>query len=179
MVGVISVLGAGGHGRDIASTVGRPVLFYDDNPELGYPPTAEATGRYLIGVNDPKTRALLDRDDLNPAQVTAWTVLVGDRCDVAPGVVIAHCCVLANDVILGRHTHINLGCNLVRCTLGDYVTVAPGVNIAGDVTIGDRVFIGIGANIANLVTVGDDAVIGAGAIVLHDVEPGATVVGVH
>lgn len=45
-------------------------------------------------------------------------------------------------------------------------------------TIGDRVDIGCNVCILGSVTVGDDAVIGAGAVVIHDVPPGATVVGV-
>lgn len=45
-------------------------------------------------------------------------------------------------------------------------------------TIGDRVDIGCGACILGAVTVGDDSRIGANAVVLADVPPGATAVGV-
>ncbi|MFO0954447.1 MAG: hypothetical protein U0835_25470 [Isosphaeraceae bacterium] len=45
-------------------------------------------------------------------------------------------------------------------------------------TIGDRVDIGCGACLLGAITVGDDSRIGANAVVLVDVPPGATAVGV-
>ena len=45
-------------------------------------------------------------------------------------------------------------------------------------TIGDNVFIGAGARVLGGIQVGDGAVIGANAVVIQDVPPGATVVGV-
>ncbi len=44
--------------------------------------------------------------------------------------------------------------------------------------IGNRVFIGAGARVLGGITVGDDAIIGANAVVIDDVPPGATVVGI-
>jgi serine O-acetyltransferase len=44
--------------------------------------------------------------------------------------------------------------------------------------IGDHVFIGAGARILGAIQVGDGAAIGANAVVIHDVRPGATVVGI-
>jgi len=45
-------------------------------------------------------------------------------------------------------------------------------------TIGDHVFIGAGARVLGGIHVGDGAVIGANAVVIRDVPPGATVVGI-
>jgi serine acetyltransferase len=39
------------------------------------------------------------------------------------------------------------------------------------------VYLGAGAKVLGGVTIGDDAVVGANSVVLHDVSPGATVVG--
>ena len=44
--------------------------------------------------------------------------------------------------------------------------------------IGDRVFLGAGARVIGEVTLGDDAQVGANAVVVHDVDPGTTVVGI-
>src|SRR5581483_9875669 len=44
--------------------------------------------------------------------------------------------------------------------------------------LGQRVNVGAGAKILGAVTIGDDAQIGANAVVLRDVPPGATAVGV-
>lgn len=43
--------------------------------------------------------------------------------------------------------------------------------------VGDEVFIGAGARVLGAITVGDGALIGANAVVLDDVPPGTTVVG--
>jgi serine O-acetyltransferase len=45
-------------------------------------------------------------------------------------------------------------------------------------TIGDNVFIGAGARVLGGIHVGDGAKIGANAVVVHDVAPGTTVVGI-
>lgn len=44
--------------------------------------------------------------------------------------------------------------------------------------IGDGVFIGAGAKVVGPVRIGDGAKVGANAVVVHDVPPGATVVGI-
>ncbi len=44
--------------------------------------------------------------------------------------------------------------------------------------LGRRVNVGAGAKVLGRVTIGDDAVIGANSVVLHDVAPGTTVVGI-
>lgn len=44
--------------------------------------------------------------------------------------------------------------------------------------IGDRVFLGAGARVIGEITLGHDAQVGANAVVVHDVAPGTTVVGI-
>jgi maltose O-acetyltransferase len=60
----------------------------------------------------------------------------------------------------------------------DAVRHRAGWEAAHPITIGENVWIGGGATVCPGVTIGDDAIVGAGAVVLHDVAPGATVVGV-
>jgi serine O-acetyltransferase len=50
--------------------------------------------------------------------------------------------------------------------------------VLGIPSLGDRVYVGANASIIGGVRVGDGAKIGAGAVVVNDVPPGATVVGV-
>jgi serine O-acetyltransferase len=51
-------------------------------------------------------------------------------------------------------------------------------DLAGKPIIGNRVDIGVGACILGAVTVGDDVVVGPNSVVLRDVAPGLTVMGV-
>jgi serine O-acetyltransferase len=68
--------------------------------------------------------------------------------------------------------------------IGANLQVHQGVTIGWDYRaerrpiIGDDVFIGAGAKVLGAVTVGDGARIGANAVVVSDVPPGATAVGV-
>ena len=70
--------------------------------------------------------------------------------------------------------------------LGDNVTLYQGVTLGGTgkeqgnrhPTIGNNVLVGAGAKILGSFTIGDNCKIGAGSVVLKDVPPNSTVVGV-
>jgi len=71
-----------------------------------------------------------------------------------------------------------------RAIIGERVRINPGVVIGGRSghkpvpVIEDDVEIGVGAKVLGPVRVGRGAVVGANAVVLHDVPPGAVVVGI-
>ena len=70
--------------------------------------------------------------------------------------------------------------------IGDYVTIYQGVTLGGTgkekgkrhPTIGDNVLISAGAKILGSFTIGANSKIGAGSVVLSEVPPGSTAVGV-
>lgn len=157
----MKIVGAGGHGRDIAAFTGWQLV--DEDPFLDLP--LGDPGPYVAGVNDPQMRAemavRLERE--------GWTAY-------RRGVVVFPQAHLGPDVELGRHVHVNVGAFLTRSTVGDYTTVGPNATIGGDVTIGARCLIGANASIRNLLTVCDDVTVGCGAVVVkHIVEPGVYV----
>jgi serine O-acetyltransferase len=101
------------------------------------------------------------------AMITAG-VSIGDPVVVEPGVYIIH-----GQVVIDGLVHIGTG-----VVLAPFVTI--GVR-AGDFrgpTIERDVHIGTGAKIIGPVRVGAGAVIGAGAVVVDDIAPGRTVVGI-
>jgi serine O-acetyltransferase len=71
-----------------------------------------------------------------------------------------------------------------RAVIGDHVEIGPGVVIGGRShifevpVVEDHVEIGVGAKVLGPVRIGQGALIGANAVVLHDVPPGAVVVGI-
>ena len=90
---------------------------------------------------------------------------------------------------IGRRFFIDHGMGVVigeTSVIGDDVTLYHGVTLGGVTwspvkrhpTIGDGVVIGAGAQVLGPITVGRDARIGANAVVLKDVPPGATMVGI-
>lgn len=90
---------------------------------------------------------------------------------------------------IGHRLFIDHGMGVVigeTTVVGDDVTLYQGVTLGGTgkrrgkrhPTIGNNVVIGVGAKILGDVHVGDGAKIGGGAVVLRDVPPGTTAVGV-
>lgn len=96
--------------------------------------------------------------------------------------------VLPPSVVVGRGTVFGYGGLGVvihkRCELGKNVVVGSNVTIGGRSgldgvpRIEDEVMIGTGAKILGPVTIGRGASVGANAVVLKDVAPGTTVVGI-
>lgn len=90
---------------------------------------------------------------------------------------------------IGRRVFIDHGMGVVigeTAVVGDDCTLYQGVTLGGTgkqrgkrhPTLGNGVIVGVGAKILGAVTIGDGAKIGAGAVVLRDVPPHTTAVGV-
>ena len=195
------VVGAGGHGRELADIVrsasinsadgtrllglvddGRPDLSLLARMGLRFLGTVDNVYdrdvQLLLGVGDPHARAELDHrtGGGSPQAVLHPTATVGSQCVLGADSVLAQGVHVTTNVQIGRHSHINVAASLSHdCRIGAYVTVCPGVRLTGNVTVGDGVFIGTSATVLPGVTIGANAVIGAGAVVCRDV-PSATVV---
>lgn len=90
---------------------------------------------------------------------------------------------------IGRRVFIDHGSGAVigeTAEIGDDVTLYHDVTLGGTTlnpgkrhpTIGNDVIVGAGAQVLGPILVGDGARIGANAVVIKDVEPGATMVGI-
>lgn len=99
-------------------------------------------------------------------------VSIGDRVTVGPGVLINH-----GHVIIDGMTTIGPLCSIAPFVTIGLDTGGSNVSLQGP-TIGKFVFIGTGAKVLGPITIGDNARIGANAVVLSDVPPDSTAVGV-
>ena len=93
---------------------------------------------------------------------------IGRGADFGSGFVLFH----ANGVVING-----------KVRAGDHVHLQHQVTIGDDLhgrspTLGSNVYIGAGAKIFGPISVGDGARIGANAVVVHDVDPGTTVIGI-
>jgi serine O-acetyltransferase len=90
---------------------------------------------------------------------------------------------------VGRNFFIDHGMGVVigeTATVGDNVTIYHGVTLGGASLAGgkrhpdveDDVVVGAGAKVLGPIRIGKGARVGANAVVLHDVAPGVTVVGI-
>jgi serine O-acetyltransferase len=93
--------------------------------------------------------------------------IIGRGAEFGPGFVLVH----AHGVVINGAVRGGSGVLIEhQVTIGAEGGQSP--------TLGDRVFVGAGAKIIGPVRVGDGARIGANAVVVKDVEPHTTVVGV-
>ena len=103
----------------------------------------------------------------NVIEYRFWSVVCASdiplNCQIEGGLLLTH----PNGVVI--HPSAQIGPN---CLILQQVTITEGVKIEGHVDIG------AGAKIIRPVTIGEHAKIGANAVVLQDVPPGKTAVGI-
>jgi sugar O-acyltransferase (sialic acid O-acetyltransferase NeuD family) len=174
----------------------RPIGFLDDSGAhtgktlLGLPVLGgiEMLGvvehdRVIVAIGDNRKRSLIYSSlaesgesfscAIHPSVVRATEVGVREGSMICAGVVINTGVEVAHDVIL------NTSCSVDHhCVVGPHAHVAPGAHLGGYVDVGEGSLIGIGASIAPGVRIGEWSIVGAGAVVVKDVPPGCTVVGV-
>jgi sugar O-acyltransferase (sialic acid O-acetyltransferase NeuD family) len=198
----VAVLGAGGHAREIAASIGRADAasgfagyFADWVPPHTLAALAQLTllgsiddvaasdFGFVVGVGSPLARRQIAERIANCAgrlvNVVDPTANLGERVELGVGVYIAAGVVVTVDVRLGDHVHLNVRSGVHHdVSIGRFTTLGPGATVCGAVSIGDEVDVGAGVTVLPGISIGDRAVIGAGAVVTRDVEAGAVVAGV-
>lgn len=117
--------------------------------------------------------------DADWATIVHATAFVSPSARFGPGSFVGAGAVVQAGVLAGRHVIINTGAIVEHdVVLGDFSHVGPAAAIGGGTRIGSGVFVGLGARVRDHISVGDEATIGMGAVVVGDVGPGRTVVGV-
>lgn len=152
-----------------------PILWVDDQAAF------EPALPILPAIGSPRRRALVER---LVGEGRSLATLVHPSSTVARSAILEPGCVIFPHVVVGARTRIGRGTIVNRGTLighhtvvGSHVFIGPGANVAGGVSIGDEAYIGMGSIIRDDRTIGAGATVGAGAVVVGDVEPGVTVIG--
>jgi serine O-acetyltransferase len=120
---------------------------------------------------------LWQRGYTTPARVLSHVARFLTGIEIHPGATI------------GRRFFIDHGMGVVigeTAIVGDDVTLYQGVTLGGTgkergkrhPTLGDNVIVGVGSKVLGAITIGDGARIGGGSVVLKDVPPHTTAVGV-
>ena len=112
-----------------------------------------------------------------PARLLSFLSRVWTNIDIHPGATIGHRFFIDHGagVVIGE-----------TAVIGDDVTLYHGVTLGGTSwsqgrrhpTLGDGVMVGAGAKILGPITIGDNARVGANSVVIKDVSPECTVVGI-
>ena len=200
----VVIFGAGGHGRVVLDILAqahtyKPVGFLDNNRQLhnrrvdGLPVLggidsaaalfADGTRNAIIAIGDNGIRRDIARtierigfrivNAVHPSARLATNVTLGK------GIVIAAGALVCAHVQIGDYAILNTGCIVDHeSMIGMATHICPGVRLAGHVVAESGAFVGIGATVVQNVRIGFEAIVGAGAVVVGDVEPMTTVVGV-
>ena len=198
------VFSAGGFGREVAWVAARAgfksLAFIDDEPAKqgqilnGCPvisldqacesldvPVINAVGST---VGRMRVAERLRKLGFKAHGAVSPTASVGPDNEVDPSCIICDGVVITCNTKIGRGVNINLNSTVGHDTIIDeFVSIAPGANVAGCVEIGANSYIGTGSSIINgtqskFVKIGKNATVGAGAVVVKDVPDNVIVAGV-
>jgi acetyltransferase-like isoleucine patch superfamily enzyme len=174
---------AGAHASDIIEIANRAGIRLNCHDDADSPARAMIVSDLIIGINNPITRReIAERYGRLPAAppLVDRSAIIGEDVIMAGGVVVGQLASIGHGSTLGEHAHVNARVSMVRCGVGPYTTISPGVTICGDVEIGEASWIGAGAVVCDRVTIGHECVIAAGAIIPPEsvVPNGAKVIGV-
>ena len=106
------------------------------------------------------------------------------RVEAQRGVIVCAGVRFTNQISVGDFTIFNLNATVGHdCVIEDFVNVAPGANVSGNVIIRRGSWIGTGAQInqgstATKLTIGAETVIGSGAVVTRDCDESSVYAGV-
>lgn len=128
--------------------------------------------RVIVAIGDNKTRNEIVRKiktryftAIHPSAVISKSAQVLEGSMVLGGVVVNA------GARIGKHVILNTGCTVDHHNvINDFVHVAPGVHLGGNVKIGNGVLVGIGATVINNITIGKWTVIGAGSVVVKNIK---------
>ena len=107
------------------------------------------------------------------------TANISPRSTVAEGTCIYSFASVGPNTRIGAFTIINTASHIEHdSTVGNYVTIAPGVTCGGQVEIEDEARIGIGAVISNRTRIGEASTIGASSFVNREIPPRVIAYGI-
>jgi len=195
------IWGCGGHGRvilDIAQAMAAfaRIVFYDDAGLPGQTVSGMAVISgdvsqlrdlgldsfvIAIGTNEARARcyARAIEAGLQPATCIHPTGWISPRAFLGAGTVVMPRVVVQTDARVGLNCILNTGVIVEHdCTIEDHVHLSPGVSLGGNVAIGPGAHLGTGAIAIPGARIGARAIVGAGAVVLSEIPPDVTAVGV-
>ena len=202
------ILGAGGFAREVAWLVsdinkeGQSVRwdivgFVDRKPEWigkdlnGIPiislekatchlPDVHAVA--AIGSPIARERAVAEAEKLGfkfTTLIHPAVLMDSNTVDIGEGCMICAGNILTVNIKIGNHVLLNLDCTVGHdSVLEDYASAAPGCHLSGNTSLRRGCYLGTGVVMIEKTEVGAYSVIGAGAVVVGNIPPRVTAVGI-
>jgi sugar O-acyltransferase (sialic acid O-acetyltransferase NeuD family) len=203
----VVILGAGGHGREVADILVacnehdpryRILGYVDENcdthgtvlngiPVLGdfswFAGVDRSMLRVVTGIGSPVSRRkVVDKAcslGLRFCNAIHPAAVMTPHVLMGDDIMVAAGSVLTNQIRVGDHVNVNLGCTISHDTVIEhFCNIGPGVHVCGSVRLECGCDIGAGAVVVQGITIGCWSIVGAGAVVVEDLPPNVTAVGV-
>ena len=180
----ISLIGAGGFAREVKAQI---LDTYPDFQIDFFVSDDKANGKFksikninfnsdkiLIAIGDPSTRKKVFSE--LPLDVKYFTFIhksvknFDAENKIGDGTIICADCILTNNIVIGKHVHLNLKTTIGHDTsIGNFVTTAPAVNISGNCTIHDGVYIGTNTAIKEKIEISNDIIFGLNSGIVKNI----------
>jgi len=106
------------------------------------------------------------------------SAIVACSASIDVGTVVMHGVIIQADAIIGKHCVINTKASIDHeCRISDFVHIAPGCTLSGDVEVGECTWVGVGSVVKQGIRIGSNCVIGAGSVVVNDIPNGVMAYG--
>ncbi len=194
----IIMIGAGGHAESVADSFDinqyELIGFIDSNKSgshLGLPILGHniididnfRSYAYFVSIGDVYCRKLwykcLQDMDLQLINIIDKTAQISKSAKIGIGNFFGKFSVINAGAVIGDNNVINTKAIIEHeCRIGNHTHISTNATINGDVKVEDSVFFGSSAVCNGQLTIGHHSIVGSGSVVIHDVEPWTTVVGV-
>ena len=187
----VYLYGAGGHAKVVldilkSNDIIVPEIFDDNldiNSFLGIPVShADIHTPLIISIgNNSIRRNIAERfntSSIYSPAIRSKQAIVSDSVVMGEGTVVMQDTVIQSSAKIGKHCIINTKASIDHdCLIGDYVHIAPGTILCGNVEIGEGSLIGAGTTIIPGIKIGKWTVIGPGSVVVKDIPDGVIAFG--
>lgn len=187
------IYGAGGHAKVIISCIrANQILIdsvFDDNPDRKeiygipvtgfYDPTIFPNQKLIIAIGDNLIRRKISNQIKHAFGITVYPSSIVDKsAKIGEGTVVLHNAVIQAGSIIGRHVIINTSVSVDHdCVICDFVHLAPGVILSGNICVGENTLIGVGSIVAPGLMIGKNCLVAAGSVVTKNIPDGVIVRG--
>ncbi len=194
----IILIGAGGHSKSVADSIDTDLYelvgFLDGKKtgtHLQFPiigSTLEDVNdhrayQYFVSIGDVSARKMwyetLMKYGVETFNIIDKTAIVAPTARIGTGNFIGKYAVINADATIGDNNIINTKALIEHeCRVGNHTHLSTNSTINGNVVVEDEVFFGSCAVCNGQLKIGHGAIIGSGSVIIKDVEPNTTVVGV-
>lgn len=185
------IYGAGGHAKVVGDALlsdGNKIYTFIDNNKTGDYLNIQLNKnlsnldfqyKSIIAIGDNVVRKKLSLSlQTRFGTIKHSSALVSDSVLVGEGSMVLHQSVVQIGSSVGKHVIINTKASIDHdCFIDNFVHIAPGSVLCGNVKVGEGSLIGAGSTIIPNIKIGKWCTIGAGSVIIKDIPDYTVVVG--